>query len=478
MKAAERADDSGPPEKKNFEDRIIMSKPKKGDLIRLTVESLAFGGKGVARIDGFVVFVDYGYPGDEIDARIHKTRGKYAEARVETLVKPSPHRTAPACVHFGQCGGCKWQNLDYSIQKKYKEDQVKDALIHIGGISDPPIEPIIGAKKIYYYRNKMEFSFHADDDGGILLGLHLAGRFRDVFQLQACHLQSELSNRIVEFVRSRAIELEFPPYHIVTHEGFLRFLVIREGKFTNQTLVNIVTGDGDYDLKTLAEEIGGKFDEVVSVSHTVNSAKANIAKGDKERILYGADHISEKLGNKEFKISAGSFFQTNSYQVQRLYDLAVELAEPEKSDRMLDLYSGTGTIAIYFSDLVGEVIGVETVADSVADAKTNARINGAGNVEFVAGDVEEYLKKAVENGDKRDLLILDPPRAGCHPKTLKHLSAMKPRKIVYISCNPTTLARDLKSLLENGYVLDNTVPIDLFPHTFHIEAVCRLTYRG
>ncbi|MEE9552710.1 MAG: 23S rRNA (uracil(1939)-C(5))-methyltransferase RlmD [candidate division Zixibacteria bacterium] len=454
-----------------------MTKPKKGDLIRLTVDSLAFGGKGVSKVNGFVVFVEHGYPGDEIDARIYKARGNFAESRVETLIKPSPHRIAPACKHFGPCGGCKWQNLDYSIQKKYKADQLKDALVHLGGIPEPPIEPIISAHKIYYYRNKMEFSFHAGLDGEILLGLHFAGRFKDVFQLQACHLQSELSNEIVEFVRDRAIELGLPPYHIVTHEGFLRFLVIREGKFTDQALVNIVTGDGDYDLKGLGEEIGKKFEKVVSVSHTVNSAKANIAKGDKEKILYGADHISEKLGNKEFKISASSFFQTNSYQVQRLYDLAVELAEPEKTDRMIDLYTGTGTIAIYFSDLVSEVIGVETVTDSVMDAKINARINSASNAEFLAGDVEEYMKKAVENDEKCDLLILDPPRAGCHPKTLKHLAAMKPRKIVYISCNPATLARDLKSLLENGYELNRAVPIDLFPHTFHMEAVCRLTYR-
>ena len=455
-----------------------MTKPKKNDLVRLTIESLAFGGKGVASLDGFIVFVENGYPGDEIDARVYKSRGNYAEARVETLIKPSPHRTAAACEHFGQCGGCKWQNLDYAIQKKYKADQVKEALVHIGGIDQPPVEPIVGAQKIYYYRNKMEFSFHAGDNGETLLGLHYAGRFRDVFQLNACHLQSELSNNILEYVRRRSIELNIPPYHIVTHEGFLRFLVIREGKFTNQTLVNIVTGVGEYDLRGLGEEIGRKFDEVVSVSHTVNSAKANIAKGDRENILYGADHIYEKLGNKRFRISANSFFQTNSYQVQRLYDLAVELAEPEKTDRMFDLYTGTGTIAIYFSDLVKQVIGVESVADAVADARINARENGAGNIEFVVGDVEEYMKIAVAEGRECDLLLLDPPRAGCHPKTLKHIAALRPGKIVYISCNPATLARDLKELIESGYRLDRAISVDMFPHTFHIEAVCRLTLNG
>jgi len=454
-------------------------KPKKGETIKLRIEDLAFGGKGVARVDGFVVFVDGGLPGDEVDARIYRTKGSFAESRIENLTKPSSHRIAPACGHFGQCGGCKWQNLEYPIQTKYKEDQVRESLVHIAGIPNPPMEPIIAAHKIYYYRNKMEFSFHADDDGDLLLGLHKAGRFRDVFQLDKCHLQSEISNKIVNFVRERSRELGLPPYHIVSHEGFLRFLVIRDAKFTGEVLVNFVTGAGSYpELDNLATELGEKFEEVVSVSHTVNAARANIAKGDKERIIYGVDHIHETLGQKKFRISANSFFQTNSYQAQRLYDIAVELAQPQSNERMLDLYTGTGTIAIYFSDLVKNAEGVETVADAVADARVNARINGAANVEFHTGDVEEFMKEAILRESKYDLIILDPPRAGCHPKTLKYLNSMCPSKIVYISCNPTTLARDLKSLIEGGFRLDRVIPLDLFPHTFHIETACRLTYVG
>lgn len=454
-------------------------KPKKNEILELEVEALAFGGRGVAKHDDFVVFVEGGIPGDKVRARIFKVRGKYAESKIEDLLVPSPHRVAPACEHFGVCGGCKWQNLEYSVQKKYKEDQLKDALIHIGDIPDPPVEPIIGAHKIYYYRNKMEFSFHAGDNGEILLGLHVARRFQDVFQLRVCHLQSELSNSIVEFIRKRSNQLGLPPYHIVRHEGYLRFLVIREGKFTGEVLVNIVTGKGEFpQLKALGEEIGKRFEPVVSVSHTINPAKANIAKGEKENILYGADHIYEQFGEKRYRISANSFFQTNSYQIQRLYDLTVELAKPDASERMIDLYSGTGTIAIYFSNLVKKIIGVEIVAEAVADARANARINGAMNCEFIVSDAEEYLKQAVQNDEKFDLMILDPPRAGCHPKVLKFISAIRPGKLVYISCNPATLARDLKILTNNGYALERAVPIDLFPHTFHIEAVCRLTLKG
>ncbi len=454
-------------------------KPRKGETLELEVEGLAFGGKGVAKLDGLVVFVEGGLPGDRALVRIFKVRSNYLETKIEDLLVPSTHRVAPACEHFGVCGGCKWQNLEYSIQKKYKEDQLRESLIHVGGIADPPVEPIIGAHKIYYYRNKMEFSFHAGDNGETLLGLHVAGRFQDVFQLKTCHLQSELSNNIVEFVRRRSTELELPPYHIVKHEGCLRFLVIREGKFTGETLINIVTGAGEYpQLEILAEELGREFEPVVSVSHTVNPARANIARGEKEKILYGADHIYEKLGEKRYRISASSFFQTNSYQVQRLYDLAIELAEPERSESMIDLYSGTGSIAIYFSNLVKEVIGVETLAEAVADARVNARVNSAMNCKFVVSDAEDYLKQFVREGGKCDLMILDPPRAGCHPKVVKSISAIKPAKLVYISCNPATLARDLKILTDNGYVLEKAVPIDLFPHTYHIEAACRLTLRA
>ncbi len=451
-------------------------RPRKGDILTLNITDLAFGGKGVARVDHFVVFVESAVPGDKIEAVVEKVRGNYAEARLSTLIAPSEHRVAPACEHFGYCGGCKWQHVEYAVQKKYKEDQVRQALIHIAGIKEPPVEPIIGAHKIYYYRNKMEFSFHVGPQGETLLGLHLAGRFQDIFQLSWCHLESAASNEIVKFVRERSVELGLPPYHIIDHTGFLRFLVIREGKFTDQILVNIVTGKGDYPaLKILAEEIGAKFSAVASVSHTVNPEKANIARGEKETILYGADHIHEKLGEHQYRISANSFFQTNSYQVQRLYDLAVELAQPDKLDRMLDLYTGTGTIAIYFSGLVREVIGVESVAAAIADAGANVELNNATNCRFAVADVADYLKQA--ETEKYDVVVLDPPRAGCHPDVIRSLLQLRPKKIVYISCNPATLARDVKELTGESYTLDRVVPVDLFPHTFHIEAACRLTLK-
>jgi len=453
-----------------------MNRPGKNEIVRIKIENLAFGGKGFGKLNGYVIFVEGGLPGDIADVRLYRTKANFAEGRIENLIEPSNHRVAPPCEHFEYCGGCRWQNLEYSIQKKYKEDQLREALIHIGNIPNPPVEPIIGAHKIYYYRNKMEFSFHAGENNKTLLGLHKAGRFQDVFQLAKCHLQSECSNDIVNFVRDRSIELGLPPYHIRKHEGYLRFLVIREGKFTGQMLVNIVTGAGEYeDIKKLGREIGRKFENVISVSHTVNSQKANVAKGEKELVLYGADHICERLGEKEFRISANSFFQTNSYQTKRLYDLVVEFAEPDKLDRMIDLYTGTGTIAIYLASLVKYVEGIDSVPESIEDAKINARLNNAADCDFIVADVEEFLKQVVNEGNRYDLMIIDPPRAGCHPRALKSILLIRPRKIVYISCNPATLARDIAELSQGGYRLDKSIPIDLFPHTYHIEAVCRLT---
>jgi 23S rRNA (uracil1939-C5)-methyltransferase len=451
-------------------------RPHRGETATLTITDLAFGGKGVTKLDGFVIFVESAVPGDVVEIEFVRVKGNYAESRIKRLIAPSPTRVAPACEHFDYCGGCKWQHLDYVIQKKYKEDQLKQALIHLGGIQNPPVEPIMGAHKIYYYRNKMEFSFHAGKNGETLLGLHVGGRFQDIFQLNRCHLQSENSNEIVKFVRERSSQLGLPPYHIIDHTGFLRFLVIREGKFTGQTLINIVTGGGDYPaLRTLANDIGRKFENVRSISHTVNLEKANIARGQKESVLLGSDHIYEKLGDHEYRISANSFFQTNSYQAQRLYDLAVELARPEKQERMFDLYTGTGTIAIYFSELVREVVGVESVPEAIRDAEFNAELNSARNCRFEVADVAAYLKGALSRGESCDLTVLDPPRAGCHPEVLRSIIELRPKRIVYISCNPATLARDLKELLAKGYSLDRAVPIDLFPHAHHIEAVCRLT---
>jgi len=452
-------------------------RPKKNQKLQLKIEDLAYGGNGVARLDDFVVFVPESYPGDIIEAIPYKIRGNYAEARLTSLITPSPDRITPICEHFDICGGCKWQNLNYAIQLKYKENQVKDALVHLGKFTHPPVAGIIPADPNYFYRNKMEYSFHPDLDGRLLLGLHVSGKFQEIFQLQRCHLQSELSNQIVEFVRRQAIELELPPYNVITHEGFLRYLVVRDAKFTGDILVNFVTGQGPSDkLRIISKNLSQAYPQIKSISHTINAEKANVARGNLSEILFGSEYIYEKLHDKIFRISSNSFFQTNSYQARRLYDLALEMARPDKSDLMLDLYTGTGTIAIYMSDYVAEVKGVETIQSAVADAIANAEINSVSNCNFISANVEDYLDNIAET-EKINLVVLDPPRAGCHPHTVKSLLRLKPARLVYISCNPATLARDLNLLCANTYNLEMTTPIDLFPHTYHIESVSRLTLK-
>ena len=453
---------------------------KKKEIIQLHIDDLAFGGRGVAHHEGKVVFVDGALPEDTVEAIILRNKQAFAEAKTIQVLNPSPYRINPVCMHFDICGGCKWQNYQYDMQLKYKEDQVREHLIRIGGIENPPIEKIIAARKSYFYRNKMEFSFHQDRDGSLLLGMHRAGFFDRVFDIEECHLQSKQSNEIVKFVRDECKRLELPAYHIKNHEGLMRFLVVRHGKFTDETLVNIVTG-GQYEgyedkIIGMGQDLAAKVEGISSVIWTINTRKANIAQADMlppmldGGVIYGRDHIYEKLNEYKFKISADSFFQTNSYQAQLLYDTVIEFAGFSPTDKVCDLYCGTGTIALYISGMVKSVLGVESVENSVKDAEVNAELNGVKNVEFIAGKVEDMIAEL----GQFDKLIIDPPRAGIHPKALKGIMANSPKVIVYVSCNPATLARDIAELTQAGYRLERTVAVDMFPHTYHIESVSKL----
>lgn len=453
---------------------------KKKDTIQLEIEDLAFGGKGVARYDGKIVFVEGGLPLDLADVFITRIKSSYCEGTIARVIKPSPYRINPVCRHFGVCGGCKWQNYEYDMQLKYKSEQLKQNLMRIGELDSPPIQPIIAARKTYYYRNKMEFSFHQDSDGKLLLGLHRSGNFDSVFDVEKCHLQSETSNEIVKFVREQCHEMQLPAHHIRTHEGLMRFLVIREGKFTNEILVNIVTSEqyAGYEdrIIKLGQNLAGKINIIKSVLWTVNSRKANIAKFDmyppnlKDGVVFGRDHVYEILNGRRFKISAESFFQTNSYQSQLLYDTIVEYARLDRHDEVCDLYCGTGTISIYISGLVKSVLGIESEEAAVKDAIINAELNSSTNVEFKVGKVEDIIN----NLGTFNKLIIDPPRAGLHPKALKGIIELKPQMIIYVSCNPSTLARDIRELINAGYSIEKTVAVDMFPHTYHIESISQL----
>ena len=391
-------------------------------------------------------------------------------------IKRSDNAITPQCNHFDLCGGCSFQNLPYELQLEAKLEAVTSHLIRIGKIEQPPIQPILPADEIFFYRNKMEFSFKPDEDNHLNLGLHHRGQWDNIFDIHECQLQSETSNQIVCKVRDFFIEHKIPAYHLSEHHGYLRFLTVRESRAENSIMLILVTNAGELECRD--EFIGmitGSFPQVKSIVQIVNSAKANIATGEDPITLWGADHIIEKIGGKSFKIRPTTFFQTNTKQTEKLYSTIAELAEFSADENVLDLYTGCGTIALYISDLVSSVFGVELNPESITSAFENAKLNNVENCDFTAGDVRKILTELIEQSQHYDTIITDPPRAGVGRKVIKKIVKLNPRKIVYVSCNPATLSEDLKELRDSGYSLDKIIPVDMFPHTFHIESVSRLT---
>jgi 23S rRNA (uracil1939-C5)-methyltransferase len=467
---------------------------KKKDIVELEISDLAYGGKSVAKLDGLVVLIKggadiypataSGIPRDVVKVEIVKRKSNFAEAKILEIVKESELRAKPVCSHFGLCGGCSWQDLKYEEQLKVKTKQVKESLKHIGGFSDFLIQEALGSDEIFYYRNKMEYAFApgmnhtvhtADPKQQLILGLHPRGRFDRVFDLKECFLQSERANQIVDFVRRFAREKKLIPYDYKERSGFLRFLTIREGKNTDETMVNLVTNKGESPFgEEFSSTLLANFPFVKSVVRNINSKLANIAIGEEEELLAGEKIITEKLGKFKFEISSNSFFQTNTRQAEKLYETVLNMADLQGHESVLDLYCGTGTISIFLSQNARKVIGVESVEESVENARRNTELNGIDNCEFICGEVKKVLAQLVDDKQIPDLVVVDPPRAGLHKHVVKSLLNMRSPKIIYVSCNPSTLARDLKYLCEEYYQLEKVQPIDMFPHTYHIETVVKL----
>ena len=456
---------------------------KKGGEYQLTIERLAFGGHGVARLDHYVVFVKRALPGDLVKARIIKRKKDFAEAYISELLQPSKYRIEPPCPYFDWCGGCTWQNMSYQDQLLFKRRIVQESLERIAGLNNPEVLPVIPSPSFFAYRNKMEFSFsdrrwllpdelnqpHISRD--FALGLHVPGTFDKILHIERCLLQSERANQILQFVARFAQEHDLPPYGIKNHTGFLRFLVIRQSAFNHEIMVNIVTGlDEPQRLKPLAKALAEQFTEVVSIVNNVNTRLAQIAQGEKEYLLHGRSFITDKIGPFLFKISANSFFQTNTKQAEVLYNTAIEFAELDAQNIVWDLYSGAGTIRLFLARKAQKVIGFESVGSAVGDAWHNAEEHQVDNVQFVEGDL---LKTLPQTAPKPDVIVTDPPRSGMHPKVVHLIKTIAPRVIVYVSCNPTTLARDLK-MLSDVYRIEKVQPVDMFPQTYHIETVVQL----
>ena len=447
-------------------------------------------GMAVARVDGMVVFVPFVVPGDVVDIQLYKKKRNYAEGRAVRVHRESPLRVASVCPHFGVCGGCKWQTMSYEAQLEAKQRQVRDNLERLGSVDCSGMRPICGSENIYYYRNKLEFTFsnrawhtevgeRQEDEWGAL-GFHIPQLFDKVLPIEHCALQADPSNAIRLAVRDFAIEHGLPTYDIRNHTGFLRNLVVRNTSLGHWMVIVVVADDDRERLFPLLDMLHQCFPQITSLQYIVNT-KFNDSYGDLEVTTYcGDDHIEEEMeacdGGRplRFIINPKSFYQTNSAQARRLYGYVAEFAELKPDDTLYDLYTGTGTIALFLASQVKKVVGIEYVEEAITDARLNAHRNGFENTVFYAGDMAKVLTAdfIAANGQP-DVVVTDPPRAGMHESVVQQLLQAAPRKIVYVSCNPATQARDLQ-LLAARYEVRRIQPVDMFPHTQHVENVAEL----
>ncbi len=456
---------------------------KKGQILDVDIVDVVFGGRGLARVDGLAVFVDQVAPLDRVRIRVTRKRRNYAEALPVELLHPSPYRIEPPCPYSGTCGGCKWQFLAYEKQLEHKRRHVSEALEHIGQLQGIPVHDTIASPNIFHYRNKMEFTFSEKRwlmptelgqpgiDVDFALGLHVPGTFYKVLDTRACLLQPGLGNTLLAQVREFARSSPEPVYGLKSHEGFWRFLMLRHSAANGRWMVNIVTAaDRRHRLQPLVDALTADHPEIGAVVNNVTARRAGVAQGEFEIQLAGDPFIVDRIGKFEFEISANSFFQTNTAGAGRLYETVAAYAGLTGGERVLDLYSGTGAIAISLSPAAAEVTGIEIVESAVADAVKNCRRNRVGNCRFLLGDIQDVLPKITQ---VPDVLIIDPPRVGLHKKVVQQVLDMGAPRIIYVSCNPATLARDL-GLMQEHYRVKEVQPVDMFPHTHHIEAVARL----
>ena len=447
---------------------------RKGEELDLRIDSLAYGGNGVGRVNGFVVFVRGGLPGDLVRARVTKTKRGYAEAVAQSVLEPSGERVEAPCRHFGVCGGCRFQDLAYDAQLAAKEQQVRDALVRIGRVAEPPLEPVVPAASVYGYRNKLEYSFAAGEEG-VELGFHRAGRWDEIVDIEECLLTTPVGNEIRLAVRAWAREEQLEPYDQATGAGYLRHLVVREGRNTGQVLVLLVTAPGERFETGYLVDVLRRFPQVLSIHWAINDTPAERTNVP-TKLLWGEEAIEEEVLGLRFRLRPGAFFQTNTEMAGQLYALAREYAALSGVENVLDLYCGTGTIALALARDARTVWGLEISEEAVACAIENAELNGIGNARFFAGNVGQTLEELVEESGAPDVVVVDPPRAGLAGKALRRTGALGAERIVYVSCNPTTLASDLQVLRDEfGYELRRCRPVDMFPHTPHVESVSLLT---
>jgi 23S rRNA (uracil1939-C5)-methyltransferase len=458
-------------------------------LQNIAVIDIAEEGKGVGKSDDLVIFIDKAVPGDIVDVELLRRKKKFYEGKIQNLIKPSDHRTEPFCDHFGVCGGCKWQHLNYDAQLQFKQKSVSDALQRLGKVDVSQMEAILGSSESRYYRNKLEYTFSDKrwlTDGDMrsgetmemnALGYHIPGRFDKILDIEHCYLQADPSNEIRNKVREYALDAQISFYNLKNHEGSLRNLIIRTSS-TGELMIIVVFAYADEDqIEGMMKFIASEFPGINSLLYIINHKKNDTIFDQEIHTYKGADHIFENMDGLKFKIGPKSFYQTNSAQAFELYKIARDFAEFKGDELVYDLYTGAGTIANFIAGKVKNVIGIEYVPTAIEDAKINSEINGIKNTSFFAGDMKDILDEDfIKTHGKPDVVITDPPRAGMHPDVVKRLLEMEAEKIVYVSCNAATQARDIE-LLNSKYEVGRIKPVDMFPHTQHVENVVLLTIK-
>ncbi|MEA2425212.1 MAG: rRNA (uracil1939-C5)-methyltransferase [Thermoleophilaceae bacterium] len=445
--------------------RPATARPKPGTELELAVDAFAFGGAGIARVEGYVVFVRGAIPGDRVRARVTRSKRDYAEAILTDVLEPSPERTADRAPH----PGAPWGVLSYERQLAEKESQVREALVRYGGFEDVEVAPIVPAEQTWRYRNKLEYSFGENDTGELVLGFHKQGRWNEIEDVTEDVLASEEIDAVRNEVREWARAEGLSAWDRETGSGFLRNLVVREGRRSGQLQARLVTSEGDFRAEALAGALSAD-----SILWTQTGGVAETTRDGTTVLLRGEEWIEETLCDLRFRISHEAFFQTNTEMAEVLYGVATELAGLTGRERVFDLYCGIGTIGLTMAQRAREVWGIELVEPAIADAKRNAELNGISNANFVAGDVRTAMRPLVERAGRPDVVLVDPPRAGLSQKIVRRILETEAKRIVYISCNPTTLAPNARQMAEAGYELKSVQPVDMFPQTPHIEAVALL----
>lgn len=462
---------------------------KKGTEVTIKIEGAAFKGKGVGKLEGIAVFVNGTAPGDVVKGRIIKKKRNYCEAKLLEIIEPSPDRITPVCQHAPICGGCSWQHLPYEKQAGYKGQQVADHIERIAELTNTPVHVTLGCEKPFYYRNKMEYSFSTRrwlteeeiksdtfvDDSGFSAGLHAPGRFDKILNLSECHLQCKESFQILDFVRSFCLAQDIPAFDALNHTGYMRHLMIRNSHHSDDFMVNIVTyKDEPGIIEQLSEALLAEFPFITTIVNNINDTKSPTSIGRIEKVVYGPGYITDSIGKYSFKIHPNAFFQTNTLQAEQLYQVARKYAELKEDDIVYDLYCGVGTLSLFMSEKASKVVGIELVDVAVENARFNAKENNVENVSFIKGDMKDvFTDDIVAQFGAPNVLITDPPRAGMHPDVVQRLKKLKVPRIVYVSCDSSTMARDLKELSE-VYDVSEVQPVDMFPQTYHVEAVAKL----